>query len=136
MLPHRKPFLFVDEIIETKYMESAIGSRLVKDDEFWAEGHFPGNPVFPGVLTLETMAQVGGFIFANDEGEMPDGNFAFLSKVDGLKFTRKIIPGDRIIVEAKLIEKYAPYYKTKVVARVNNRKMAEAEIVYTFMKKL
>ena len=66
VLPHRKPFLFVDEIENVEYMKSSTGYKQVRDDEFWIEGHFPGNPVFPGVLILETMAQIGGFIFSDE----------------------------------------------------------------------
>ena len=136
VLPHRKPFLFVDNVWEVKYMQEAMGSRTIPSDEFWVEGHFPNNPVYPGVLLLEMMAQVGGFVFANEKGEMPDGNFAYLSKVDGLKLIKKVNIGDVVTVKAVLLESFSPYYKVKTVARVNDKKVAEAIITYTFLKEL
>lgn len=136
VLPHRKPFLFVDEIEKAEYMKASVGYKLVGDDEFWIEGHFPGNPVFPGVLILETMAQIGGFIFSDESSNMPEQKFAYLSKADGVKFVRKVSIGDRIRVEAKLIESFGQYQKVRTVADVNGKKVAEAMITYTFLKQL
>ena len=82
------------------------------------------------------MAQVGGFIFANENSEMPDGKFAYLSKVDGLKLIHKVVPGDLLEVEAVLVESFMPYHKVKAVTKVKGKKVAEAEITYTFMKNL
>lgn len=136
ILPHRKPFLFVDEIVSQEYMKEAIGYRVIPSDEFWVDGHFPGNPIYPGVLQLETMAQIGGFIFVNENGVMPDGNFAYLTKVEGLKLTRKVSIGDRLTVKAVLLDVFSPYYKVKTIATVNQKKVSEAVITYTFLNKL
>lgn len=136
ILPHRKPFLFVDEIVSQEYMKEAIGYRVIPSDEFWVDGHFPGNPIYPGVLQLETMAQIGGFIFVNENGVMPDGNFAYLTKVERLKLTRKVSIGDRLTVKAVLLDVFSPYYKVKTIATVNQKKVSEAVITYTFLNKL
>lgn len=136
ILPHRKPFLFVDKMVSQEYMKEAIGYRIIPSDEFWVEGHFPDNPVYPGVLQLETMAQIGGFIFANEKGIMPNENFAYLSKVDGLKLLKKVSIGDCLMVKAILLDGFSPYYRVKAVATVNGKKVSEAVITYTFLNKL
>lgn len=141
VLPHRPPFLFVDEIIEQKYMEYAKGLKRVTDTEFWCKGHFPDNPIFPGVLILETMAQIGGFIFDNintecDCSEFPNKKFAYLSKVNSFTIRKKVVPGDILDVEVNYAEAYGPYVKVIAKATVKNKIVAKAEIVYTFLDKL
>ncbi|RDY31934.1 3-hydroxyacyl-ACP dehydratase FabZ [Lachnotalea glycerini] len=136
ILPHRKPFLFVDEIVEVQYMKYSKGIKYVNVNEFWVEGHFPGNPIFPGVLLLETMAQVGGLVFVDSTGNMPEKKFAYLSKVDRFKILQKVIPGDEIIVEAVFVDSFMQFAKVKAKANVNGKKLAEAEITYTFLDNL
>lgn len=137
VLPHRDPFLFVDEILEYSYRNFAIGLKKVQDNEFWAKGHFPTNPVFPGVLLLETMAQVGGFVFVNeDTNTIGEGSFTYLSKVDGLKLKSKIVPGDIIRVEAKFESAFSRYASVYTIAKVNNKTVGEAKITYTFLEEL
>lgn len=136
VLPHREPFLFVDEIIGHKYMEFAKGVKKIQDSELWTKGHFPGNPVFPGVLLLEIMAQVGGFIFADENGKMLDNKFAYLSKVDQLKFKKKVVPGDIVEVEASFIDSFINYSRISAKSFVNRKIVAEAEITYTFMVRM
>lgn len=136
VLPHKAPFLFVDNISENEYMKYAKGTKKVYKEEFWAEGHFPGNPIFPGVLLLETMAQIGGFIFADENGDMASSQFAYLTKVDQFRIKHKVVPGDTIEVQAKLIECFYKYYKIGAKAYVDKRLVADAEITYTFLEKL
>lgn len=133
VLPHREPFLFVDEIKEHKYMKYAKGVKKIQDSEFWTKGHFPGNSVFPGVLLLETMAQIGGFVFADDSGKMVDNKFAYLSRVDQLKFKKKVVPGDIVEVNVSFIDTFMNYARVFAKSYVNNKVVAEAEITYTFL---
>lgn len=130
---HRPPFLFVDEIIEVRYLEYSKGKKYVKDDEFWVEGHFPNNPIFPGVLLLETMAQIGGLLLKSDNEERVN---AYLTRTDNFKLIRKVIPGDEVVVTGSFMEKIMNYVKVKAIAHVKDRKVAEAEITYVITNKL
>lgn len=136
VLPHREPFLFVDDILEQEYLKYAKGIKMVLDTEPWTKGHFPENPVFPGVLLLELMAQVGGFVFVNEAGSMKDNKFAYLTKVDNLRLKKKVIPGDIVEVTATFVDSFMNYSRVCAKSYVKNRMVAEAEITYTFMNSL
>ena len=101
ILPHRDPFLFIDEIRDIGD-DFIIGVKFVKAEEEYFQGHFPGEPVMPGVLQLETMAQTGGVLILNTV-EKPEDYLTFFMKIDNAKFKRKVIPGDTIIFKLKLI---------------------------------
>ncbi len=129
-LPHRYPMLFVDDIYETEFGRYVRGVKNVSCNEPWVTGHFPDSPVFPGVLIIETMAQIGGFLFYSREREA--SLKAYLSRVDEVKFLQKVFPGDQIIVEAVLVEKFSRYVKAKCTAGVNGKTVAKAVITYFF----
>jgi 3-hydroxyacyl-[acyl-carrier-protein] dehydratase len=93
LLPHREPFLFVDRI-EKADMEEVIGYKKYREDEFFFPGHFPGQPVVPGVILVETMAQCGG-AGVKSLGTFKDAIF-FLATVDKAKFKRPVLPGDEV----------------------------------------
>tara|TARA_B100000674_G_scaffold469762_1_gene456906 strand:+ start:3684 stop:5072 length:1389 start_codon:yes stop_codon:yes gene_type:complete len=101
ILPHRKPFLFIDEIREIGE-DYIIGVKFVKKEEDYFEGHFPQEPVMPGVLQLETMAQAGGVLILNKE-KNPENFLTFFMKIDNAKFKKKVVPGDNLIFRLNLI---------------------------------
>lgn len=101
MLPHRYPFLLVDKVMEIGE-ETIIGVKNVTMNEPMFQGHFPGNPVFPGVLQIEATAQVGG-IFALSKVEDPHLYSTYFMKIDNVKFKQKVLPGDTIIFELHLL---------------------------------
>jgi len=125
---HRAPFLFVDEIIEINHLETSKGKKLVRDDEFWVAGHFPGNPIFPGVILLETMAQIGGLILVDIDN--PAELNAYLSKVDNFKLIKKVVPGDELIIEGTFLDQIGDFTTVRTKAFVNGTKVAEAKITY------
>lgn len=133
MLPHRYPFLLVDKVMEIGE-EHIIGVKNITMNEPQFTGHFPANPVFPGVLQIEAMAQVGG-IFALSKVEDPHLYSTYFMKIDKVKFKQKVIPGDTIVFELKLI---SPIRRGLVemggIAYVNGKPVMEAEMLAQIIK--
>jgi len=133
MLPHRFPFLMVDKIMEIGE-ESIVGVKNITMNEPIFTGHFPGNPVFPGVLMIEAMAQVGG-IFALSKVEDPHLYSTYFMKIDNVKFKQKVVPGDTIVFELQLL---SPIRRGLVnmggVGYVNGQPVVEAEMLAQVIK--
>lgn len=133
MLPHRYPFLMVDKILEI-HDESIIGVKNITMNEPIFTGHFPGNPVFPGVLQIEAMAQVGG-IFALSKVDDPHLYSTYFMKIDAVKFKQKVMPGDTVVFELRLI---SPIRRGLVNMRgegyVNGKQVVEAEMLAQVIK--
>jgi UDP-3-O-[3-hydroxymyristoyl] N-acetylglucosamine deacetylase / 3-hydroxyacyl-[acyl-carrier-protein] dehydratase len=133
MLPHRYPFLLVDKIIDMDN-EGITGVKNVTMNEPFFQGHFPGNPVMPGVLQIEAMAQVGG-IFALSQVPDPELYSTYFMKIDGVKFKQKVIPGDTVVFNLRL---ESPIRRGLVnmrgVAYVNGKEVCEATMLAQVVK--
>jgi len=99
-LPHRHPFLLVDKILKLDE-NGVVGLKNVTYDQYFLQGHFPDEPVFPGVLAIEAMAQTGG-VFVLYQKENPQDYITYFLKIDNAKFKRKIVPGDTLIIRMEL----------------------------------
>jgi 3-hydroxyacyl-[acyl-carrier-protein] dehydratase len=132
ILPHRRPFLFVDMITELELGERVVGIKNVTIDEPFFEGHFPGNPIMPGVLVIEAMAQVGGILArlsVPKSMKIESGKAIYFAAIDKAKFRKPIVPGDQILFELAAIRKGTKIWKMKGKAMVNNIVAAEAELL-------
>src|SRR5690606_10988602 len=133
MLPHRFPFLMVDRIVEITE-NSIVGIKNITMNEPIFTGHFPGNPVFPGVLQIEAMAQVGG-IFALSKVDEPHLYSTYFMKIDNVKFKQKVLPGDTIAFELKLL---SPIRRGLVnmggAGYVNGKVVVEADMLAQIVK--
>ncbi|MEG3193135.1 3-hydroxyacyl-ACP dehydratase FabZ [Lysobacter sp. D1-1-M9] len=141
LLPHRYPFLLVDRVIELDPNKRVLAYKNVSCNEPFFNGHFPGHPVMPGVLVIEALAQAGGLLTqlsgalgGGKDGESASGMLYYLVKVDGAKFSRMVVPGDRLELEVTLkrtIRNMAMYCG---VARVDGEQAACADIVCAGVK--
>ena len=124
LLPHRHPFLFVDRILELKPLKSAVGIKNVTMNEWPFIGHFPTNPVMPGVLILESMVQVGGLTMLRSENL---GELAFLVGVDKVRLRKPVIPGDQLRIVTEVLQFHGTIGKIRARSFVNDEVVAEGE---------
>ena len=134
ILPHRYPFLLVDRIIELEPGERVVGIKNVTVNEPFFQGHFPGNPIMPGVLIVEAMAQAGGVLARMSMpgvlGEEEANTVLFMS-MDKVKFRKPVVPGDQLILEVKPLRKGSKVWKMVGKAFVKDSLVAEAELMAT-----
>tara|TARA_B100000315_G_scaffold207770_1_gene202663 strand:- start:460 stop:897 length:438 start_codon:yes stop_codon:yes gene_type:complete len=126
LIPHRSPFLFIDECEILEKGKRGIASRVFKDDEYFFQGHFPGNPIVPGVIIVEALAQTAGIIVSESLTEYDKKSVLFMS-VNKAKFRKPVIPNDKIIFEVNFINKVKSVYKFFGIASKENIKVSEAE---------
>jgi UDP-3-O-[3-hydroxymyristoyl] N-acetylglucosamine deacetylase/3-hydroxyacyl-[acyl-carrier-protein] dehydratase len=134
ILPHRYPFLLVDKIIDFKMDESIIGVMNVTVNEPFFEGHFPGQPVMPGVLILEAMAQTGGILLLNGV-DNPDGKLVYFMSINNAKFRKPVTPGDQLLFEMKMISKKTRVCQMTGKAYVDGQLVAEAEMMASIVER-
>ncbi|MCF8008704.1 MAG: 3-hydroxyacyl-ACP dehydratase FabZ [Halanaerobiales bacterium] len=129
ILPHRYPFLLVDKILKLEPSEKIVGLKNVSINENFFQGHYPNEPVMPGVLIIESMAQTGGFLmlksFINKEDVIP-----YFAGIDKAKFRRPVMPGDQLIITCEVIKLKSKVAKVKAIAEVNDELAAEAKLLF------
>ena len=132
ILPHRYPFLLVDRVLEVEKGKRIVGIKNVTFNEEFFQGHFPGNPVMPGVLILEAMAQVAAICLF---GVVPEHEkkLLYLSGVDRCKFRRPVVPGDQLRIEAEIVNLKTRACKCRAAATVGGILCAEAELLSTLV---
>lgn len=129
-LPHRYPFLLVDRVVALEPGVSIEAYKNLSINEPYFDGHFPGNPVFPGVLLVEAMAQAAGILGFKTMGKTPaDGSIYYLVGVDNLRFKRPCVPGDQVRLHAKIVSERRGIWKFEVSATVDGSTCASATIL-------
>jgi 3-hydroxyacyl-[acyl-carrier-protein] dehydratase len=132
LLPHRYPFLLVDRILEGEKRKSMVGLKNVSMNEFFFQGHFPSEPIMPGVLILEGMAQVGGILAFYSIPEMIGEKLIYFAGIDKVRFRRPVVPGDQLIYEMVVLKQKGKIWKMEGKAKVDNEVVAEAEFMAAF----
>ena len=127
-IPHRYPFLLVDRIVEIHGDEKVVGIKNVSINESFFQGHFPHQPVMPGVLICEAMAQVGAIFAHNARGGTGNNKVFVLTGLDNVKFKRPVEPGDQLRMELTCLKRRGSYWKMQGIAMVEGRLVAQAEI--------
>lgn len=128
IIPHRDPFLLIDEINEIEPGKRVVATKYIKEDDFWFKGHFPDYPVTPGVLMIEMLAQAGATaMLALPENK---GKLGLFAGIDKAKFKRQVVPGDTLKLEVEIIKVKGPIGVGKAIATVDGQKAVSAEITF------
>jgi 3-hydroxyacyl-[acyl-carrier-protein] dehydratase len=125
-IPHRYPFLMIDRIVDLVRNQSAIGIKNVSVNENFFAGHFPGHPVMPGVLIIESMAQTSAVLVVETLGPQAAGKVVYFMTVDSAKFRRPVVPGDQLRVHVTKERHRGNVWKFSAIARVDGIAVAEA----------
>ena len=128
LLPHREPMLLIDELIDIKKLKSATGIVNVTKDSFYVKGHFPGQPVMPGVLIVEAFGQAAAALTAHGiDKSTYENKLVFLMSVEKARFRNPVIPNCELCLDIEAIRSHGRVWKYKGIARINDKKMAEAQ---------
>ena len=134
ILPHRYPFLLVDRIIDFHLDEKIVGLKNVSMNEPYFQGHFPGHPVMPGVLIIESMAQTGGILLLNGV-DNPDGKLVYFMGINNAKFRKTVVPGDQLVLEVEMVNRRSKVCLMKGKAYVGGHLVAEAELTAAIVER-
>lgn len=125
-IPHRYPFIMIDRVVELEPYERAVGLKCVSMGEPHFQGHFPGKPIMPGVLIVESMAQTAAVMVVSSLGPESEGKLVYFMSVDEAKFRRPVVPGDTMMVHVSKKQQRGPVWKFHGEAKVNGKVCAEA----------
>ena len=126
MIPHRYPMLMVDKVVDMQLDQSAVGIKNVTINEPFFQGHFPTDPVMPGVLVVEAMAQTACVLVVLTFGAHSEGKLVYFMSIDGVRFRRPVVPGDRLELHVQKIQSRANVWKFSGRALVDGKVAAEA----------
>lgn len=130
LLPHRYPFLLVDRVIELELGKRILAYKNITANEEVFSGHFPGTAIFPGVLIIEAMAQAAGILsFATIDKQPDDPTLYLFAGVDGVRFKRPVVPGDRLMLEAEIDSTKRTLWRFNCRAKVDGQLTCEARIL-------
>jgi 3-hydroxyacyl-[acyl-carrier-protein] dehydratase len=125
-IPHRYPFLLIDRVVDLVCGESAIGVKNVSINESFFQGHFPTEPVMPGVLLIESMAQTAAVLVVATLGPEAEGKLVYFMSIEGAKFRRPVVPGDQVLVHVTKVQRRMNVWKFSGQAKVDGQVVAEA----------
>ena len=128
IIPQREPFLMIDEVEEFTPGESATAYKYVDEKEWYFKGHFPGNPIMPGVLITESLAQTGAVAILSLE-ENKNKN-ALFGGIDKMKFKKQVTPGDKLKLEVKIIKRKGPIGVGEAIASCDDKIVARGELIF------
>jgi beta-hydroxyacyl-(acyl-carrier-protein) dehydratase fabZ len=131
IIPQRDPFLMIDEVEEYQPGEYCIGYKNVTGDEYFFKGHFPGNPIMPGVLIAESLAQAGAVAILSLEENK--GKNALFAGIDKMKFKKMVVPGDKLKLEVRIIKRKGPIGVGEAIATVDGKIAAKGKLTFALV---
>ena len=131
IIPQRDPFLMIDEVEEYQPGEYCIGYKNVTGDEYFFKGHVPGNPIMPGVLITESLAQAGAVAILSLEENK--GKNALFAGIDKMKFKKMVVPGDKLKLEVRIIKRKGPIGVGEAIATVDGKIAAKGELTFALV---
>lgn len=129
-VPHRFPFLLIDRILDFKANESVTALKNVSINEAQFQGHFPGNPILPGVYIIENMAQAACFLLAKSAGGLQENAVYYLGKVKSISFLQPVIPGDQLITTVTVEKKFGDSALVNAKATVDGKVVAKGDLMF------
>lgn len=131
IIPQREPFLMIDEVEQYVPGESCTAYKKVREEEYYFKGHFPGNPIMPGVLIVESLAQTGAVAILSMEENK--GKNALFGGIDKLRFKKQVVPGDVLKLEVKIIKRKGPIGIGEAIATVDGKVAVKGELTFAIV---